>query len=192
MKHIRTSMRRELIDKRDALSSEFLAGAAKAIVNSVIGAVPVKPGTVAAYVAYGGELDVSPAALALAERGWRLVLPVCGPNASLEFCPWAPGDPLTKNRLGIDEPTSAPVPLNEVDVVLVPGVGFDACGSRIGHGMGFYDRYFARCFEIGHDPRRIGIAHDLQVVELPEPERWDVAMHLILTPTKVLDIASCA
>lgn len=186
-----TSLRNELQKARSALTNEAQEAAADAIVAPVLQSIdelgPSAPGIVAAYVAHGGELDVLPAALALRSVGWSIALPVCGPSGSMEFCPWQPGDELASNIYGIGEPTTQPHPLTAIDVVLVPGVGFDHAMSRIGHGVGFYDRYFARCFAADHDPVRLAIAHDVQIVELPKPEPWDVPMHRVLTPTKVLD-----
>ncbi len=191
MNDSRTTLRNELQEARSALSELEQQSAAAAIVDKVVNSVaqsgPESPGIVAGYLSHGGELEVAPATGALRDLGWKVVLPVCGADASMEFCPWSPGDELTYNRYGIGEPTSDPVAIDTIDVVLVPGVGFDKNGSRIGHGVGFYDRFFARCAAIDHEPLRLGIAHDLQIVELPPPESWDVPMHRILTPTKLLD-----
>lgn len=188
----RSALRNELQTARSALNEAAQRNAANAIVDRVRTSVAecrasIDFGTVASYLPHGGELDAMPAAEALRARGWRVLLPVCGPNASMEFCPWQPGDELTFNRYGIGEPVSNAVALKGIDVVLVPGVGFDVQGSRIGHGVGFYDRFFARCAAAGHEPLRLAIAHDLQVVDLPPPEPWDVPMHRVLTPTKVID-----
>lgn len=192
MNDSRTSLRNELLGARSAIDEVTQTAAAQHMVGVIAHAMPSTPGTVAAYLSHGGELDVVPAVQRLRELGWRVGLPVCGPKASMEFCLWTPGDPLVANRYGIDEPTSAPLLLAEIDVVLVPGVGFDILGSRIGHGVGFYDRYFARCRDAGHDPLKLGVAHDLQIIELPPPESWDVPMDRILTPTKVIDRHPCA
>ena len=110
----------------------------------------------------------------------------------MDFSPWVPGEPLEPNRYGIGEPHDNPVPIGSIDVVLVPGVGFDRAGARIGHGVGFYDRFFARCFAADHDPRRVALAHDLQIVQLPDPEAWDVPMHTLITPSQVIDTGRCA
>lgn len=110
----------------------------------------------------------------------------------MEFAPWSPGEELRPNRYGIGEPQTNAISIADISVVLVPGVGFDTMGNRIGHGVGFYDRFFTRCNEQGHRPLRIGIAHDLQIVELPPPAPWDVPMDRILTPTKVIDRDLCA
>lgn len=145
-------------------------------------------GFVAAYMAYGGELSLGPSMAALDENGFTIVLPVCGPGGSLDFCSWAPGEQLIGGPYGIGEPTTAPIDPRKIATVLVPGVGFGVDGSRIGHGEGYYDRFFARCFSANHDPRRIGIAHDFQVVVLPEAEPWDVAMHEVITPSEVFHV----
>lgn len=144
---------------------------------------------VGAYLSYGSELDLAPALVTLVTHGYDIVLPVSGPDFSVEFCPWAPGDAMQSGLYGILEPMTEPVPPASIQVVLVPGVGFGPDGSRIGHGAGYYDRFFARCFALDHDPRRLGVAHDLQVVDLPPPEPWDVEMHEIITPSKVHHVA---
>jgi len=145
-------------------------------------------GVVAGYLARKGELDPEPTLAALAKLGWQTVLPVCGADQSLTFCPWSPGERLAKRDFGLREPISDPVESALIDAVLVPGVGFDPNGARIGHGAGFYDRFFAAQADTGHEPVRIGLAHDLQVITLPTPETWDVAMHHLVTPTRVFDV----
>jgi 5-formyltetrahydrofolate cyclo-ligase len=177
---------------RRLLDATTQQAAAEDVVAFVLDLVPVAPGSVGGYVAHAGELDCMLTLTALADRGWSLALPVCGDDATMEFCPWQPGERLEPNRYGIGEPSTGPLGIDSIDVVLVPGVGFDPTGTRIGHGVGYYDRYFARCLAADHDPLRLALAHDLQVVELPTPESWDVPMHRVITPSKVLDTASCA
>lgn len=147
-------------------------------------------GSVATYLATGGELDLRSSIDALITNGYVILLPVCGAEFSMEFCPWVPGDPLEPGPYGILEPRTTPVEIVSIDAVLVPGVGFATDGSRLGHGAGYYDRFFARCFATSHSPRRLGIAHDLQVGPLPAPEPWDVAVHEIITPSKVIHVSN--
>ncbi|HLP77584.1 MAG TPA: 5-formyltetrahydrofolate cyclo-ligase, partial [Candidatus Paceibacterota bacterium] len=79
----------------------------------------------------------------------------------------------------------APVSLNQLDLVLVPGVAFDACGRRLGRGKGFYDRLLA-------DTRGIkcGVAFDEQIVTGIPVEPHDVLVDCILTPTRWIDCDS--
>ena len=76
------------------------------------------------------------------------------------------------------------IPLNRLDLVLVPGVGFDLQGRRLGRGRGFYDRLLADV-----DGIKCGIAFDEQIVkEIPTGPR-DVRLNFILTPTRCVEIA---
>jgi 5-formyltetrahydrofolate cyclo-ligase len=84
-------------------------------------------------------------------------------------------------RFGVLEPAAGcpVVPLNQLDLILVPGVGFDLAGRRLGRGKGFYDRLLAEVR--GH---KCGVAFDAQIVaQLPE-EPHDIRVDSILTPTR--------
>ena len=124
-------------------------------------------------------------------EGWRVVLPVCGENGWMDFCPWKPGEALTTNRFGIPEPTTTPAALEQIDVVIVPAVAFDRHGNRLGHGVGFYDRFFARCSQQSLYPYRLGIGHSFQIVELPAPEPWDIPVQSVVSPAEVIDNTPC-
>jgi 5-formyltetrahydrofolate cyclo-ligase len=174
-----------MLERRE-LGTATQAEASVSISRLVSGQVPFRAITIAAYLAERGELDLLPTIRLLVDRGVQIVLPVCGPSGSMEFCPWSEGDDLSLSKFGIGEPRTMPVTPASIDVFLVPGVGFARDGSRVGHGAGYYDRFFARCFAADHDPLRIGIAHDLQIVDLPPSEPWDVAMHQVITPTQVI------
>lgn len=183
----RQNLRSRLLLERRSLASDAQRAAAATVCENVHELLADRaPGTIAGYLSHGGELDPEPTLERLIGLGWSVVLPVCGDDASMVFCPWSPGDPLNANRYGIGEPTSAPVDESVIDVVLVPGVGFDRTGARIGHGVGYYDRFFARLAAVGHHPLRLALAHDLQLVALPEPEDWDVPMQMIVTPAEVI------
>lgn len=88
---------------------------------------------------------------------------------------------LVSGRFGIREPAPhcIEIPLDDVDLVLVPGVAFDLRGHRLGRGQGFYDRLLAN-----FSGKKIGIAFDEQLVDTIPVEKQDVRMDCILTPTK--------
>lgn len=181
-----------MLAKRHTLDNIELAAAAEAISRPLVEAArahsPRSPGTVASYLPIRGEIDPGPAVDRLIELGWKVVLPVCGQGGVMDFCPWLPGDSLVSNRYGIDEPATAPVALQQIDLVIVPAVAFDRMGNRLGHGVGFYDRFFARCSNESASPYRVGVAHPFQVVELPAPQPWDVPVQSVVSPTEVVVI----
>ena len=93
---------------------------------------------------------------------------------------------IVAGQFGIREPGAhcVEIPLNRLDLVLVPGVGFDLSGRRLGRGRGFYDRLLADV-----DGIKCGIALDEQVVKEIPAGPQDVRLNYILTPTRCVEIA---
>jgi 5-formyltetrahydrofolate cyclo-ligase len=151
---------------------------------------------VAGYWATGGELPLNLAIAPLASRGQRFYLPVIGHDRRLRFAPWETGAEVQPNRFGIPEPINvdeaiAPV---QLDLVLVPLVGFDRRGNRLGFGGGYYDRSFE--FLQGSprpaQPLLVGVAYAFQ--EMPEFEAavWDIPLDYIATDQELIDCTGTA
>lgn len=142
---------------------------------------------IAVYLANDGEIDPSTFMTLAAARGIRLYLPVLHPihRGTLVFSRYRPGAPLRRNRFGIPEPAFSAAlerPPWALDAVLMPLVGFDSLGGRLGMGGGFYDRTFAFS---RHRPRLcpklIGLAHTCQQVEQLPMASWDIPLHGVAT-----------
>jgi 5-formyltetrahydrofolate cyclo-ligase len=88
-------------------------------------------------------------------------------------------------KFGIAEPAARcqVFPLNRLDLTLVPGVGFDAAGHRLGRGRGYYDRLLAEAAG-----RRCGVAFDEQMAEDIPAEPHDITLNCIVTPTRWVEI----
>ena len=88
---------------------------------------------------------------------------------------------VVSGQFGIREPhNSCPaLPLNRLDLILVPGIAFDLHGRRLGRGKGFYDQLLA-------DVRgtTCGVAFDEQIVAAIPMEPHDIPLNCILTPTR--------
>ena len=95
-----------------------------------------------------------------------------------------PATDLVTGAFGILEPSSScePAALNRLDLVLVPGVAFDAQGRRLGRGKGYYDRLLAQV-----RGAICGVAFDEQIVEAVPVEPHDVRLTCILTPTRLIE-----
>jgi 5-formyltetrahydrofolate cyclo-ligase len=93
---------------------------------------------------------------------------------------------IVAGQFGIREPGAncVEVPLNRLDLVLIPGVGFDLQGRRLGRGRGFYDRLLADV-----DGGKCGIAFDEQIVKEIPAGPQDVRLNFILTPTRWVEVA---
>jgi len=92
---------------------------------------------------------------------------------------------LAPGKFGILEPKPhCPiVPINQLDLALVPGVAFDTYGRRLGRGKGFYDQLLT-----GFTGIKCGVGYDFQVVERIPAEPHDVVLDCILTPSRWLEV----
>jgi len=136
------------------------------------------------FISNDGELETAPLMQALWHHGHRLFLPVLEHSLShpMVFVEVKPDTPLRPNRYGIPEPIQKKFfPACLLDVVITPLVAFDANGSRLGMGGGFYDRTFA-CKRNGrHKPLLIGWAHACQEVAHLPRQPWDVPLDGVIT-----------
>lgn len=167
-------------------SARRLAGAALARKLSTLPAFQ-RASRVAGYWPADGEIDPLPALARALVAGKACYLPVLCPqrDGHLHFAPWWPGAPLRRNRFGIAEPIAprrAWLAPHMLDLVLVPLVGFDVAGNRLGMGGGYYDRSFAflrpGCW---HRPRLVGVAFDRQRVDGLPRRAWDVPLDAVIT-----------
>ncbi len=92
-----------------------------------------------------------------------------------------PAGELMVGPFQVREPVAAcpVVALNRLDLTLVPGLGFDVRGGRLGRGKGHYDRLLA-----GFTGMKIGVAFDLQIVAGVPCEPHDIALDAVVTPTR--------
>ncbi len=143
---------------------------------------------VACYLATDDEFPTAPIIEGLWRLGKAVYLPLLDPRrpGHLRFQRYHPHSPMHRNRFGILEPLPqrreqvAPAALQ---LVLVPLVGFDGRGHRLGMGGGFYDRSFAFLQRAGRRgrPFLLGLAFARQeVAELPA-RPWDVPLDGVLT-----------
>lgn len=140
------------------------------------------PGTVSAFLAMSHEIDLSP----LFDRlpGWRWVLPRVEPDGGLTFRDREA--PREKHRFGMEQPAGwGPViPIEEIDVFLVPGVAFDRSGGRLGHGGGFYDRVLAQRRK---DSVAVGVTVESRVIEWVPVANHDQRVEWLATETGVTE-----
>jgi 5-formyltetrahydrofolate cyclo-ligase len=142
------------------------------------------------YVAFRGELDPAPALLAAQAVGFTVALPRIDTVQPPRLCfhQTRGEDELTAGPHGLREPMAscAEVPVESLDVMLVPGLAFDAAGRRLGHGGGYYDDAGRRLRAGRPDALMIGVCYDFQVVDSCPADERDVPVDLIVTERRVL------
>ena len=90
---------------------------------------------------------------------------------------------LESDRYGLRHPVRADqVPLDHIELIVVPGVGFDECGNRLGRGGGFYDRFLKNN---GCTWTTCGLAFEEQFIPQVPVERHDIGVDILVTDTHV-------
>lgn len=137
-----------------------------------------------------GEIDVRPLMTTLQARGWACALPVVmGRGRPLAFRRWRDGDPLEARPFGLREPAPG-APEATPRLVLVPMVAFDAAGTRLGHGAGYYDMTLAALRAAG-PVMAVGVARDAQEAESLPRAPHDERLDALVTPTRVMVFSRC-
>lgn len=144
-----------------------------------------KAEVVMVFLSLPTELDTTPLVL----RAWQDSKRVLAPKVSWEQRRMMPIEinSLTSNlaetAMGIREPVSGvPIPVSLIDLVIVPGLGFDEHGNRLGRGRGFYDRFLA-------NPElravKCAVAFEEQLCPEVPSDPLDVRMDMLVTDAKV-------
>lgn len=132
--------------------------------------------TLGVYWPLAGEPDLRPAYAEIAAAGVRLALPVVVErDAPLGFAEWIPGEPTETDRLGVAVPSDLRM-IERPPALLVPCLGFNAQGYRVGYGGGFYDRTLAPAPR----PATVGVAYGCQRVEFTG-DAHDVPLDRVIT-----------
>ncbi len=181
----RYELRRRMLARRNAVPTSVARHAAESAGRHLAASAPFRTAErMAGYVALEGELDPAPLLHAAPGAGKTVYLPRVLDAQHMEFIRWQAGDPLQPGRFGIPEPAPDPTRIlapEALDLVLVPLLGFDAHGNRLGFGGGFYDRAFAFKHEGYACPLLCGYAYAWQETALLTAADWDVRLDAVVT-----------
>lgn len=189
----KSGLRKSLRRRRNALGQARQACAAADLAER-LKALPAfrRSERIALYLANDGEID--PAGILWwgikhAKRCYAPVIVGGRVKNSLRFAEITAHTRFENNRFGIAEPVVPAdrlIGARELDLVLVPLVGFDWHGNRIGMGGGFYDRTFA--FKKTRPrglPRLVGLAHEIQRVDGIDADNWDIPISAVVTDRRI-------
>ena len=187
----RYNTRRNLRQKRRSLSAYRQRQAAKRVHHNLFRLSSFLHAThIASYIAFDGEVPIH---LHETDIGHRWYLPIVSDNLlrwerkPLLFQRYDANTQLALNRFGIQEPLFNAHQQRHptmLDMILVPLVGFDRAGNRLGMGAGYYDRTFAR-LKPWHQPTLVGIAYAMQEASF-KTEPWDVPLDYVVTEKEII------
>ena len=164
---------------RAAILHSTRSDLARIVAEHFFRAVTLKPGEiVAGYWRIKDEMDVQPILVRLMDTFQPVCLPVVrGDEEPLELRLWEQGAPLYEAGFGTLAPSEL-APKVEPDVILMPLLGFDKRGTRLGYGGGYYDRTLER---LSKRPRLVGVAYAAQELEDIPREAHDIPLDTVIT-----------
>ncbi len=186
----KSSSRTRLLAQRMAMSREARAKASSIILTRLKGLTAWdEAASILVYLPIRGEVDTWPLFNQCLAQGRTLLAPCCRKDepGRMDVLQVTHASQLIEGAYKIPEPDRRLCPLQDdpcPDMVLVPGVGFDRQGFRIGYGGGYYDRFFA-----AHPmptTLRIGLAFACQVRNHLPHDPWDIRVHTVVTQDEII------
>lgn len=170
--------RKQLIAAREAIPAEIHQQWSQAITGFLKQGLPQpQKMIIGIYWPFRGEYDPRPITQYFLQQGAILALPeITGKNEPLCFREWSPDTPMKSGAYGIPVPLETPIV--RLDALIIPMVGFDQHGYRLGYGSGYFDRTLAT-YE--RQPLTIGVAFELQRLDSIYPQAHDISMHYVVT-----------
>ena len=178
----KVSLRQDLLRRRIAMSSTDWDDRSALICQKILQNLPSHCSSILAYFSIRQEPNLASLWPQFRSLSIPLGVPRCVEN-QLVWHRWELGDRLVVGAFGILEPeATAPVlQAQDVGLILVPCVGCDRLGNRIGYGGGFYDRLLAQTK--WRSIPTVGITFEFGVVEPFEADEWDQSLDYICTET---------
>ncbi len=186
----KAALRTAAMAERDRLDAATRATASEAIARRALAIVAAEaPRVMAAYLPIRSECDSRPIIAEALRRSITIALPVQLDRTTMVFRRYQPGGPLADGGFGTSVPL-ADQPILDPDLVIVPLVGFDRAGTRLGYGRGYYDRALAKLAARGIKPKLLGVAFAAQEVAAIPVSPHDVRLDWIVTENETLAVAS--
>ena len=125
-------------------------------------------------------------------KQWYLPRVLCSERRTMDFFLFEGASKLEKGPYGIEYPPETAQLLvpeeTNIDLILVPALGLDEFGHRLGSGKGYYDRYLAKLRALGQTPVEVGICPEKLILPNLPTDPYDVPMHWILTEQRFMKI----
>ncbi|NOY65284.1 MAG: 5-formyltetrahydrofolate cyclo-ligase [Nitrospirae bacterium] len=183
-------LRKETIEKRDRIPPEVRAIKDREIMDRLITYKPfAEAGTIMLFASFRTEVNTFPIIEKALQRGKKVALPrVNKSEGILELYYIESMEQLETGYMGIKEPITAPERIalvEDMEVIVLPGVAFDEKGGRIGYGGGYYDRLLDSLKKV---PLLVAIAYEEQIVDEIPLEQHDKRVQVIITDKRIIEV----
>lgn len=185
----KSELRREYTQMREAMDQRDVERLSEKIIDTIL-KLPVfrKAETVMVYLNFKNEVDSLKMIEESFKAGKKVVIPYCV-KETMEIIPAELNDiekEITKGKNGYLQTKKEcvkPIPVEDIDLVIVPGIAFDKRCYRLGFGAGYYDRFLRK---LNFEKPTIGVCYDFQIIHSIPTESHDVPLDFIITEERIL------
>jgi 5-formyltetrahydrofolate cyclo-ligase len=175
----RQGLRAKMAEHRRQMSLQQVQTYSGQIAAKLMALTPLlKAQTIMGFISIDNEVDLRPLLNQLLGQGKTILLPRVekdGSLAAVEFKGW---QDTRAGAFGIPEPIGEKTSLENIDMVIVPGLVFDGHGYRLGYGKGYYDRFLRL---LPATTFACGVCYEFQIVDDVDPHGGDMPVHWIVT-----------
>ena len=186
----KATIRKKILEKRESQDSEIRVARSRSITRTLLQHKSFQSAhKILIYLSKDGEVDTNNLLGRAFELGKWVCVPVVDPKSGELLVSELPG-PATSFRVGafgVREPEEEDlnfISLDQIDLVVIPGLAFDRQGGRIGYGKGYYDRLLSR---LSLDVARIALAFDFQVLDSVPQDENDIRVNVIITEKSTMN-----
>ncbi len=177
----KAALRKHLLEKRDSISFDLMEIHSEKIVSKLMKTKIISEAkSIGCYYSIGSEVQTVDLITRLLDEKKSVSLPVIS-NSAMSFRIIEDILKLEKNEFDIPEPKDNAIIQEKHDVILIPCVGLDNEGNRIGYGQGFYDKYLE-----GDNAIKIALSYSKQIVKSIPVSDNDIKMDWIITEKDVI------
>lgn len=186
MNDSKATLREAILKARNSLSKDILVSMSEMIQARVLGMDEfISAKTVGGYHPLGSEVSTLNLLSSALQTGKRVALPRVEDETRMVFAEIRDlENDLEAGRYKIMEPRERCPRVDNLDILLLPGVAWDLEGYRLGYGKGYYDRYLASTHA---SVKRVGLAYDFQVLESMQHGSDDLRVDMIVTERRVVE-----
>ena len=181
--NVKTKYRQSILQKRNSLGPSEVSNLSNTILKNAdleLSLSAIK--TLGSYFSSNNEVDLEALTEMRLKRNLLTTFPRVEPNHSMSLI--APKDfqKLNKNKFEIFEPSDGDE-INSIDheIIIIPTVGVDQNGYRLGYGGGYYDRFLEYVTQKHKRPLLVGLIYDSQFIDDSINELHDIKLDIVFS-----------
>ena len=187
--NVKTIYRQSILQGRAALNASDITQLSESILKLAHKGLDISTcEALGGYFAANNEVSIEAIIKTRLQKKLTTTFPVISSNQSMAMVNPENLKKLSKNKFNILEPVSG----NEVlpmehDMIIVPTVGVDKNGFRVGYGGGYYDRLLKPILDKKNRPLIIGLVYDFQLIDDLINEEHDIKLDVVVTEKQVIN-----